>query len=287
MFCEKCGCQLADDATVCTNCGAPTQTQQNTAPGNDAGAQNAYSAQQPNGAYQPPVQTAYPQNPVAARYNTLFSDALFLVACICVSVGAVFSVFSGSWNILSILFTIFMWLIYASAKNGSISSKYMRCVSGTVYAMRICLWVAIGIFGLCALICLFIPGVFANLLSEYNAFSSFEYGFAALSLSSVLGFVLCFILLIVVAVLIVLNILFYGPLHKLAKGLYTAVDTGVEQLPNIGAIKTWALVIGILCGVGALINISNGFLSFVASGAEAAVYIVISVWLNKHFVRVA
>lgn len=281
MFCEKCGCQLADDATVCTSCGAPTQTQQNTAPRNDAGAQNGYSDQQPYSAYQQPVQPVYPQNPVAARYNGIFTDTLFLVACICISAVAVFSVFSGSFDVFAILFTIFMWLVYASAKKGSISSKYMRFISGTVYALRICLWVAVGACGLAAIISLVLPTTIYDLISDVG------YGYAALSMSSLISFVLCFVLLIFAAVIVVFNIFLYGPLHKLAKGLYTAVDTGIEQLPNIGAIKTWLLVLGILSGVGALFSISDSFLSFISEGAEAAAYIVISVWLNKHFVRVA
>ncbi len=281
MFCKSCGYQLDDNATVCPNCEQAKAEQPNAA----VSQQEYPAAQQDFNAYQQ-GNPAYTINPVAQRYNGIFSDTLFLVSCICVSISTVLGLLAGSVDVLGVLFTIFMWLTYSSAKSGRISANHLRKTSGTVYAVRIITWVLVGVLGLLAILSLAASGFLLSLLSTSSLGSDIDYiGHLLGGGGAILGVALFIGLLIAAAVAVLVNIFFYGNLHKLAKAFYISIETGNEQLPNIGIIKTLLLVFGILSGIGALGSLEY-IPSFIASAASAANYIILSVWLKKNFVKI-
>lgn len=280
MFCKSCGYQLDDNATVCPNC-----EQAKTEQPNAAVSQQEYPAAQQNFNPYQQVDPAYMINPVAQRYNGIFSDSLFLVSCICISISTVLGFISGSIDVLNILFTIFMWLTYSSAKSGRISATHLRRTSGAVYALRIIIWILVGVLGLAAIGSFAASGFLVSILSESSFGSDLDdIGYLLGGGGVVLSVVLLIAFLIVAAMAVLVNIFFYGNLHKLAKAFYISVETGNEQLPNIGVIKTLLLVFGILSGIGALGQLPS--IAFIASAASAANYIILSVWLKKNFVKI-
>lgn len=284
MFCKNCGAQLNDGAAFCTSCGAQTNAQTEQP---EASAQPVNNAQ-PEQPFQPtmPVQEAAQFGAVSTmlgRFSAVFSDTLFLVICILVSANAAFSLFSGSINVLSVLFTIFLWLTYVGAKKGEISGKYMRYTSGTVFATYVVGWVVAGVCALGALISLASGGLIASILSEISS----DYSYALGSLfSGGIGVLAAIIFLIVGAAIAVLNYFGVLTMHKLAKSMYMSVESGVEQLEKVDSAKTWMLVFGIVYGIGALGSVGD-IKSFLAEGSLAAAYIVAYVWLGKNFVKKA
>ena len=315
MFCQNCGFNLDNNAAFCPNCGtaapkpeaaapiaapvatpAPEQTYAAPQP-TYAAPEQSYTAPQPTYTAPQQVFTGYAANPVTARFNSVFSDVLFLIVCIFVSVYTLFASFvtttnaygytstEFSVNIFGILFTIFTWMAYASAKKGNINIKAIRGISGTILALSIVLWVAIGIFGVCGLL-LIAAGdavgddLMSELVSTINIDAELIYNLGIRSIEEIFIF-FGVLFLLVAGIFALFNILFIGKLHKFAKSIYTSAQTGYENVAKAKSVSTWLLVVGILSAIG---SFSGGFTGFLSGAGLAAAYIVLFVWIKKHFV---
>ncbi len=291
MFCPKCGQQNNDTSGFCSRCGASLHAQQSQP--NPQSQQQGYQ-QPPQYTNCPPVAPPPPPNAVVARYNSIFADDLFFIACICVTVAAAVPILFGSFNVLSILFAVFLWLTYASAKKNELNVKMLNYTSGCVLAQKIVGWVGVGMFGLLAVILFFAAvigtgvssagfmyEIMDELPSQLYALTS---GFA-FSVVCVIGI---FVALFAAVVCALINLFIITPLHKLSKAFYDSAVTGCEQLPDIGRAGTLCLIMGIIDGISALSMLASLEIgSFVASGGLAAAYILIYLWLKKCFVRIA
>ncbi len=127
MFCKQCGQALENETKYCPRCGTPTAAP--AAPAAPA-----------------------PGNPLLSSLLAMMKDKLFLVICILESAVCGLGLLTGSVPVLPVLFTVFLWLLYAKAGKGVVSAKFMRCVSGTVYAEYIVLLVAGILVVVCGLI---------------------------------------------------------------------------------------------------------------------------------------
>ncbi len=269
MICKNCNHQCADTDVFCTYCGA-TLEKETAAP-----ASEAFAASEPV-ISQPVISDEV--NPIVQKWQQIFSHNLFLVMAILVSCSAVFSLLSGSINVISILFTIFFWILFASAKKNEVSAKQIRWVSGTIYAQKIINWVLVGLLGFCAIISIFSTSLLSSILSFGN-FSEFgeAYSFVAGIGAAAFGVIIAIALLIAAAFIIVVNLLYFTPAHLIANSLYN----GFIDVNRLHTVKTWSLVLGILSGVSALFTIGGGFCSFIASASGAAAYIIAYVWIDK------
>ena len=265
MFCQNCGFNLDDNAAFCPNCGnavakADASIYTSTAPVATPAPEQTYAAPQQNYTTPQPVynvpQPTYnaPQptflNPITARFNTAFSNALFLVVCILVTVSTVFSSFtptdtsqSFSPDVLGILFSIFLWITFVSAKKGNINVKSLRSTSGTTFAMYIVMWVAVGILGLCGLL-LLVAGnalggsIMGSLVDELGSDAAILYELGLGSAGAAFAFIVI-IVLIIAGLLAVYNIFFIGGLHKFAKSIYTSAQNGFENIEKANSCSIW------------------------------------------------
>ncbi len=263
MICKNCNQQCADTDVFCSNCGA-TLEKETAAPASEPVVS------------QPVISNEV--NPVVQKWQQIFSHSLFLVMAILVSCSAVFSLFSGSVKVIPILFTIFFWIIFASAKKNEVSAKHIRWISGTIYAQKIVNWVIVGVLGFLALISIFSASMLGEILDTFNYnFDREVYAIIAEVGLSAFFVIFAIVLLLIAAAVVVINLLYISPAHQVAKSLYY----GFIDVNKLRTIKTWSLVLGIIAGVGALVSIGDGFASFISSACVAATYIIAYVWIDK------
>ena len=116
MKCTHCNFTTAERISYCPNCGAPMvpEEQMYTAPG-----QNAAES--------------------GSRTFAALGSGLFLALCILVSASTLIGCFLGSYSVIGVLFTVFLWMVFAARRSGRIDTARLRCISGTVLAHMICL----------------------------------------------------------------------------------------------------------------------------------------------------
>lgn len=248
MFCNKCGRQCADGEQYCPQCG-------NTL------VQNAGSGT------------------VAQAFVTAFNDPLFMVMCILATV----SVLGSLYNVL---FAIFMWLIFAKAKSNVCDTNSMRCVSGTVFALTVIFWVAVGLVALSGVLCLAAGDAIGEAFryaAEIGADLDILEGIMGLT-GSFVGAILCVVMLIYAGVFALINVFVLMPSHKLAKSMYQSAQNGVMMLERAKYTSIAMLVIGILNAVNTLFGIDS-ITSLIFGLCGAAVWIIAFVWIKKYFLN--
>ena len=280
MFCKNCGSPVDDGAKFCKNCGGKI------AEAEDVKAEEPVTEEVKVEPAAITVSEPVSSNPVKAKLEEILSGQIFLILAVLLSVSAVFSLAVGSFNVITVLFVIFTWLAFAAAKKNDLQPSHIRNVSGTFFAVEILLWVAVGLFGVLAITVLALGSSFgarfASILNQYSGthlnIPSFAYGGAAVS-------VIIFVaLLVVIAVIIVMN-LGYITIHKFFRSLYQSLDSGVASLEKAKAASGWCLALGIISGIGALGSLggtASSFMSFIASGSFAAVWILLYVMIKKY-----
>lgn len=267
MKCNNCGNEIVENSAFCTFCGSPVS---------------------------PSEPTEAPTSAVHQKILDVFKDKLFLVLCILVSVATVFSIANSNVPLLLILFTIFLWLIYAKATKNAVDIKNMRCVSGTVFAAYVINWVLIGLLGFAtvigAIITLAIGSTaeFENtinqILSEYDfSVNGFDSLLALTTGSIMIIAVVAFIIFLVICVIAaIVNVFGMRSLHKFARSLYISAEIDNFCIEKLNAAKSWLLVFGIFTCISALPCIYD-FKAFITSGCLGAAYILAYVLVKKHF----
>lgn len=249
MICNKCGRQCADGERYCPQCGNTLTP--------DAGG-----------------------NAVAQAFIAAFKDPLFMVMCILTTV----SIFSG--NLMNVLFAIFMWIVFAKAKSNVCDISSMRCVSGTVFALTVIVWVAVGSLAVSGVACLAAGDSIAQILAYAEEISGL--GTVAAGILGLTGAILFVVMLICAAILTLFNIFVFMPSHKLAKSMYQSAQNGVMTLTRAKYTANAMLVIGILDVISVLSGAGNGKIADLLFGlCGAAVWIIAFVWLRKHFLSIA
>lgn len=269
MKCDNCGFENADTNAFCINCGNSLKEQQPVA------SEPALSSE--------PTPTIS-VNPVAEKVIWVLKDNLFLAICILTSVLTGTSLLSGSLNVIGVLFTIFLWLIFAKTKKNLVDVANMRRVSGTIFANYVIGWVAFGCIAFLTVIIIAIGGAGSLYLDEILAkldLGSLYNGLASLTAGIFVFGLLVFAMIIILAAILV-SIFAFCTIHKFAKSLYVSVLTGVFNLEKVDAAKNWLLALGIIEGISALSSISNIW-AFLATGCSAAIYFIAYALIKKHF----
>ena len=236
----------------------------------------------------PTLNPEAPVSPLAARLKGLFNDTLFLVVCILMTVSVGIGVLNTNFDVIKILYTVFLWLCYVNCRGDIIESRYIRNISGTVYASYVITNVAIGIIAVCGIIVgALMPVVAANiefmdtLKGELSAqLGSYADWIVPLIASS--GILLIIVAVVACGIGFVINFLGRRVIHRFIKAQYVALDCATENNADLGAAKGWLMAFGILSAVGALSSIGD-FAALLANGSYAAALIIGSVLIGRHY----
>ena len=264
MKCESCGFENGQNFAYCPNCGAPVQKTT-------------------------PQETIIPTNSAADKILRVLQDQLFFVLCILISACCAIQLIDSGLNVLTILFTIFLWLTYAQARKGVADAKQLRCISGTVYAQ----YVLVNVLSILLIVCAAIigatfgilasdPTIMNELLSTFKEVP-IDTNTLAQVLASLSGIVIFIIFAFIGAAMLVVNLFSTRYIHRFAKSVYQSVESGVLELKHAKAAYGWLLAFGIIDGFGFLRTLGSGNLTAIlSSGATCAAPIIAAVLIKKH-----
>ena len=277
MICSYCQSEIDNNLQHCPVCGAPVPPPADKAPdyfsqANEVPAQPAFIPQAPM------------INPLHTKTDMLVKDALFLVICILQTVATALPLINDvrSFNVLSILITVFLWVIFADSKKDLPNPSHIRLVSGTLFAYYVILYVLAGILALCGIICFFASSTIASLFTD--AFSSQAIINSEFDrIFSLGGGVIGFAFLIVAAMIVLINYFSYGKIHKFVKSCYENIQSGVNALENRSATSAWLIIFAVFLGLGALGSISNSIITALAYGCQTAICILAYLLIKKNY----
>ena len=338
MYCRKCGAEIGD-AKYCPVCG-----EKQTAGAGEQGAfrdeaeERAHKYQ--SSALEPVPYSAGYTGPeyasqessdgswIADKLRSVFRDQLFLVIAILMSVACLAGSFTInasngtvhlSFGIITILFVIGLWLIYAQSRRDDPSFiSGLSFTSGVIKAYKIVIWVVIVALLVAAILC-FIAG---PALMRSFSFDGIEFIFGGditselpqdvideipdlinqdkfAHFSSFLFVGLGVIMIVADVVLLIMNLCYIKRLHIFTKSLCDSAKTGIYDVKNAVPSKNWLIVGAVFSIIGAVgsiglsgsaseiagIRISTGgsALNFVASACSAAAAIIASIMIKRHF----
>lgn len=268
MKCNKCGFEREEDFVFCPNCGCKA--------GENADTSAEITADTPA------VES------FTEKVHKMLNSSMFLCICILESVYTAFSFASKNIPLINILMTIFLWLVFSSAKKGFADYGKMRCISGTVFAGYVINWVVSGLLillGLISSVAVSYLTTAPELTSSIEDFMNRQFGnygrlvSSLLSLSAVL---IAAVFLIAAAIIIIFNCIGIRSIHKFIQSLYKSLEAGAPALIKCKAASGWLMTFGIFAGISAFYSISS-FTSFIASGSLSAMLIISSILIKKSF----
>lgn len=216
MFCPKCGYQLPEQGRFCPNCGWGEQQ-------TPAGGGRFINAD---------------------TLRAAFSSQLFLIMTILVTAGAVLSLVSSSFNLFAILFSISLWLLYASAtsEKAPFEPTGMKMNYGFLMAIWIILWVCVGLLFIGGLIVMFISSAIPYFFSSVPYFNIFtDYSGLTVAVSIAIGF----LLILISCAMAFINIFCFYNAYKFARSLYACAFSGGCAV-KARTVRIWMLVVGII-----------------------------------------
>ena len=264
MKCEHCGYENEQAFSCCPDCGALA----------------------PAAA---PEEIIVPINSAADRILRVLKDPLFFVLCILMSACCALQLISGGINVLTVLFTIFLWLTYAQAHKDIADAKHLRCISGTVYAQ----YVIVNVCAIILIVCGAIFGAAFGLLASdpgftdalFSAFdtASVDTAMLAQGFGSLSGIVIFFIFAFIGAGMLVVNLFSTRYIHRFAKSVYQSVESGTLELNHGKTAYGWLWVFGIFSGISFLGTLGSGDLvAVLAGGSACAMPIIAALLIKKH-----
>ncbi len=223
------------------------------------------------------------------RIQRFCSDGKFLAVCVLYSVSVACSIFgwlSFSLPVIEILFTIFLWMAYAAAKNNKILGKDVKKLSGTVFALEIVRIVdAVVMVGV---------GFLFNLLFGFFGSENFarmilkspaeikRYVQITQPLMELMSLIMMIVVGVCAIIIILMAVLGIGAIHKFVKTAYKSADTGVLEIKSRKTASGWLIAFAIIYGLSAL-SILFYITGAVQYGSLCAAFILLSQLIKKYY----
>lgn len=255
MFCKFCGCEIADDAQFCTNCGKSLQWTE------------AYT------------DTAA-VSPMEEEFISKFSSKNFGIATILLTVATALSFVAGilandiSIPIFNIFAIIAFWQLKNKAENQSplasfaSSFKILRIIN---VIQRVLLWIVVGAFGVSGVLMVAVGASFdetfaASFIEGFNEgavdleLGGFENIFGSVTDNIfIIIIIMGAVFVILAAVIAIFAATMYGTFVKCAKQYEDTANSGVNVITKQNSARVWLIVMAvfsILSAVGSL-GVSN------------------------------
>ena len=236
-----------------------------------------------------PQPEAVSQNTAAMTVLAALKDNLFLVLCILMSASCILSLSADNLPLISILTTVFLWLVYAQSRKDITDAKQLRNVSGTIYAQYV-------LNNVLAIILLVVGVIFAvafGMIAESPEIMDALYGSlmeideSSLVFAEVLhagaGVIILVVFAIAAIAIGIINIFSLRYIHRFAKSVYQSIQTGVLELKHVGATRGWLIVFAVCSGIGALSALAvDGLVASLSSAISCAVCIIAVMLINKY-----
>ena len=236
MKCTNCGFENEVEFAFCPECGTATEVLTD----------DAVALEVAN----PPA-----TNPIADKTLAALKHPLFLTVCILVSASALIGLADGGLPVLSILATVFLWLIFAKSRKDVIHTEMMRCVSGVVFADYVISYVAVGLL---LVVGALLAAVIAIAAGSATMFDEIVNGLGLMDaeyidlveiLLSASGAVVFLVCALFAAIGFVFNFFGTRKVHGFVKSLYKANQNDATAVLYVKEAKTWLLILGILGAV--------------------------------------
>lgn len=276
-YCKKCGQQIDDDALFCPRCG-----QKQEEPGAyDAPKMQAFSYNDFNGTDEKTSDAVFPQA------LSLVKDELFLFVCVLMSVSSLMGLVNRSLPVITILYTVFLWIIYLDGRKNITDPAHIRYLSGTIFATYVINWILAGLAVLMGL-------GFTTVLAAVNSAGGFdtilnlsEYDPEIINafnlLSSLSGTVVLLFCLGIAVVVAVLNLFGRRIVHRFVKANYKCMQEANTVVLDSGVVSKWLMIMGIVSAVSEIAGIFGGLTATMASNlCFAAAMIIASILVKKH-----
>lgn len=265
MKCVNCGYETAQDYAFCPECGTAVQP-----------------------VTPPAVTPEQPGNPAAETVLQALKHPLFLVLCILMSAYCALTLVSTGPDVLTILFTIFLWLTYAKSREDIADAGHLRCISGTFYAN----YIITNVFAILVIVMGVILGLALSLIGSDPAFineliSALDLGAEVTSLlgqfsGAVIGIIFLVGLTVAGVLMLTFNLFANHRIHRFAKSVYQSVQTGRLELQHSKAAHSWLWVFGIFSGISLLGELRSGELVPILRGAVDCAMPIIAAILVKN-----
>lgn len=266
MKCRFCGYESGEDFSFCPSCGNAVT---------DGKDELCVEREEPSGAS------------AVYRILNLLKDNLFLVLCICLSVGTGAGLIGGNLNVINVLASVFLWLVFAQVQKNNVDATQLKNVSGTVYASYIINNVACVIIGICGTVCGVVLAMFGGEVAEelliYTEFND-ENMIDIISESAVLfGVIIVVASIITATVMWMINFFGTRSIHKFAKSLYKSVESDKLSLVKCRAAHNWLMVFGIFSVISAVSSLTDFYIiGVVQSVGMAAAEIIAAMLINRY-----
>lgn len=259
MICPHCGIEYQQQYDQCPNCGSPLQ---------------------PSGV---PTQGA------GDRLLAVLKDQLFLILCILVSISCVTALSAGDLPLINILITIFLWLTYAQAAKGIPSAEHLRCVSGSIYAQYVIIYVSAVLTFVVGLVFAVFFGHFAKdpeylrtILSGFVEIPAESWDFIG-SLAAVSGAVVLVACLLAAIIMVLVNIFSLRYIHRFAQSFYRSIESGVLELKCVRPAYIWLIIFSVFSGISTLSALGDGqFFSLISNGASCGTTVIAALLIRKY-----
>ena len=207
------------------------------------------------------------------------------------TVSAATAILSDGMPLIRILLSVFLWLTYAQAEQNSIDHKNLRCVSGTVYAYQILLYVGAAFVGLLGLFW----GAMWNLVYEMPDFQyGLQQGIAQSGITQgtteyelvmqILTGGLAGIFFAIAVGIVLYNLFTVRYIHCFIKSFYQSIQDGQTEIRRVTATKVVLIVFAVLKGLGALSSAGMfEYMAAISAGTECAACILGHILIDKHF----
>lgn len=275
MFCSNCGNEIKEGALFCAACGTKVNAAEQT-------------PEETTEVTLEPIAEESQGSAVTEKLLAVFKDKLFLVICILLSASTLFQIAMGSGlPVTSILFTVFAWIGYIQATSNKTDPKYVKWISGTVFAEQVLLWVAFGAMALATFAMLITTVTAGGLTNELFESLELEFG-GAFDALFMLGFPLeiVFVVATVVFAIVTTLIGLYNGIcvrniHKFTKTLHTAASHGFIKADNVKKVYGCLIAVAVYYGL----SVFSGFslVTLMANGTLAATAIIGAMLIKKHF----
>ena len=306
MYCQSCGREIGD-AKYCPVCGtAQDDALRKLEQRYGSDSQSGYDAES--------MYDLGGSN-VADAYRVVFREPLALVITILMTVAALFSLIGNQIvnihaagiglnlaAVFPILIAVGLWLTWAQPRKTGpeFSGTGLAIVSGTVKALFIVNWVAVGIMAVCGIVVAvagqtivrylpnFMDDFLPDIMEEFDGImgASYRYNLGQKYAPQISGAViagLVILLIVLIAVMIVFNICFFRKLHRFTKSVCVSLKNDVMNIECVKPVKSWLIVYAVFAFIGAAASLPGGVLTFIGYVCQGLAAIFASTLIKRHF----